>query len=273
MRGPSCGKCVPTVSLKSSMVIEPATATVLSSTHSTWLLGRSNSFSISPTISSSTSCDGHDPGRAAVLVDDDRHRLALLAQLAQQRAEVLGDRHDRRLAGELRRPARHARGEQVAEVHDADEVVERLAPDREARVRRARRRRPAPRSPVSDASSQTTSGSGTITSRTSRDAKSNTLCRSSSCARGITPWPSASSTSARSSSADRIESPAITSVIPNGLSRMPAEPCSTQTTGRRSFASSSTGRDTQEREQLCLLQRQRLRHELAEDDAQVGDER
>ena len=49
-------------------------------------------------------------------------------------------------------------------------------------------------------------------------AKSNTLCSSSSWARGITPEPSASSTSARSSSAERIVSPAITSVIPNGRS-------------------------------------------------------
>ena len=42
----------------------------------------------------------------------------------------------------------------------------------------------------------------------------------------------------------RIESPAITSVIPNGRSSSAAEPCSTHTTGRSTLAISSIGRDT-----------------------------
>ena len=53
-------------------------------------------------------------------------------------------------------------------------------------------------------------------SRTSRVAKSKMLCSSSSCARGMTPDSSASSTSARSSSGLRIDSPATISVTPNG---------------------------------------------------------
>ena len=85
-----------------------------------------------------------------------------------------------------------------------------------------------------------------ITSRTSRVANSNTLCRSSSWARGITPAPSASSTRARSSSAVRIDSPATTSWMPNGRSSRLAEPCSTHTTGLRTRAISSIGGATSE---------------------------
>jgi hypothetical protein len=73
------------------------------------------------------------------------------------------------------------------------------------------------------ASNQTTSGAGTITSPASRRAKSKTLWSISSCARGITPSPSASSTSARSSSGDRIALPTTTSRMPNGRSKISAE--------------------------------------------------
>ena len=85
---------------------------------------------------------------------------------------------------------------------------------------------------------------GTIMSRASWPAKSNTLCSSSSWARGITPAPSASSTSARSSSALRIESPAVTSVTPNGRRNRPAERWNTHTSGLRPSAISSIGRAT-----------------------------
>ena len=81
-----------------------------------------------------------------------------------------------------------------------------------------------------------------MTSRASRSGKSNTLCSSSSCARGITPDSSASSTSARSSAALRIDSPAVTSRIPNGRRTSAAEPCSTHTTGRSTTEISSIGR-------------------------------
>ena len=81
-------------------------------------------------------------------------------------------------------------------------------------------------------------------SRASRSGKSNTLCSSSSCARGITPLSSASSTSARSSPAVRIDSPATMSWTPNGRRIALAETCSTQTTGRSTTEIHSTGRAT-----------------------------
>ena len=92
--------------------------------------GRSYSSSISPTISSRTSSIVTMPGGAAVLVDDDGELLARLAQLAQERAEVLGLRHHRAPAAPARRRGRRLavrRRDEVADVHDADEAVERSA--------------------------------------------------------------------------------------------------------------------------------------------------
>jgi len=43
---------------------------------------------------------GHDPHRAPVLAHDERHLRAALAQLLQQRADVLGLRHDEQLTRE-----------------------------------------------------------------------------------------------------------------------------------------------------------------------------
>ena len=86
------------------------------------------------------------------------------------------------------------------------------------------------------------SGAGTMMSRASRSAKSKMLWRSSSCASGITPVLSAWSTSARSSSALRIVSPATTSSIPNGRRSSCADRCSSHTSGRSTRPITSTGR-------------------------------
>ena len=76
-----------------------------------------------------------------VLVDDDRHVLVRAAELGEHRREVLGLRDDVRVAHDLldddvRDAAVDERGEEVAHVEDPDDVVERLAVDGIARVRR-----------------------------------------------------------------------------------------------------------------------------------------
>ena len=80
-----------------------------------------------------------------------------------------------------------------------------------------------------------------MTSAASWWAKSKTLWSISSCARGITPALSASSTIARSSCALRTLSPAITSWTPNGRSAHSAEVSSTQTIGRSTLVMTSIG--------------------------------
>ena len=87
-----------------------------------------------------------DPLELAVLVDHDRHVLVRAAELGQQRGQVL------RLRDDVRRPqqlleldagdaAVDERREEVAHVQDADDLVERVAVDRVARVRRLDHRR------------------------------------------------------------------------------------------------------------------------------------
>ena len=165
VRGPSCGSDAPTSSLKSSIVIEPATRTVCSSTR-VELRGRQVELVLDLAHDLLEHVvHGHDPGRAAVLVDHDRDLLALLAQLAQQRAEVLGHRHDRAPGRASEPTVGVGRGQQVAQVHDADQVVERLARRPGSARAGSRSRRRAPARAVSDASSHATSGAGTITSR------------------------------------------------------------------------------------------------------------
>jgi hypothetical protein len=109
----------------------------------------------------------------------------------------------------------------------------------------ASRTRSRAASAVSRASSQSTSSAGTMMSPASRSAKSKTLCSNSSCARGITPEPSASSTSARSSAAVRMPSPATTSRISKGGRRRTlADPCRTHTAGHGATEIISIGRAT-----------------------------
>ena len=114
---------------------------VVSSTRSTDSSGRSYSSSISPTISSSRSSSVTMPRNRAVLVDHDRHVLVRPAELGQQRREVLrlgddvGGPQDRADV-DLGEAAVVHGGEQVAHVQHAGDVVERLAEDRVARVRR-----------------------------------------------------------------------------------------------------------------------------------------
>ena len=79
--------------------------------------------------------EGDDAGRPAVLVDDDRHLQALLAQRLEQRVEPHGLGHPdgvrhQRLDGDLVAPlARH--GDRRLEVDDADDVVQPVLDDRE----------------------------------------------------------------------------------------------------------------------------------------------
>ena len=115
---------VPSSSLKSSIVIEPATSKVCSSIGVIVASGRSNSSSISPTSSSRTSSSATMPAVSPYSSTHDRELLALLAQLAQQRAEVLGLGHD--VAGRASSPTGPGRrprgaGDEVADVHDADQ--------------------------------------------------------------------------------------------------------------------------------------------------------
>src|SRR5579863_1689858 len=82
--------------------------------------------------------DGDQPGDAAVLIDDDRHVIAVAAELLQQHVQALGLRH------ELRRPhvladveaRRGADGEsqQVLGHQNPDDIVAVLVHDRVARV-------------------------------------------------------------------------------------------------------------------------------------------
>ena len=80
-----------------------------------------------------------------VLVDDDGHVLVLLAELGQQRREILRLGDDVDGTQELRDldlgdSALVQRGEQIAHVEDADDLVERVAVDGIARVRRLEHR-------------------------------------------------------------------------------------------------------------------------------------
>ena len=84
----------------------------------------------------------------SVLVDDDRHVLVRPPELGQHCGEILRLRGDVRLADDLvdvdvRDATVDERGEQVAHVQDADDVVERLAVDRVASERRVDDRREA----------------------------------------------------------------------------------------------------------------------------------
>ena len=89
--------------------------------------GRSNSSSMSPTISSSRSSSVTIPSIVAVLVDDDRHVLLLAPEVGEQRREVLRLRDDVRWAGAIdfeldRRDAAVVhRAEEVAHVEDPDD--------------------------------------------------------------------------------------------------------------------------------------------------------
>ena len=77
-------------------------------------------------------------GGAAVLVDDDGHLQAQLAQLDQQRAQVHGLGHARRLDHQGGRghvgPALVRHADRAAQVHQPDDVVARVADDGEPRV-------------------------------------------------------------------------------------------------------------------------------------------
>ena len=122
----------------------------------------------------------HDPFHVAVLVDDDRHVLVGAAELGQQRAEVLRLGDDVRgpqelLDLDLRHPALVEGLQQVAEVEDADDVLRRLAVDRDSGCT-ASRARPAGIPPEAGRPTRaTTSGRGRITSAASLSAKSKTL--------------------------------------------------------------------------------------------------
>ena len=82
-----------------------------------------------------------DPVHRAVLVDDDGHVLLLPPEIGEQRGEVLRLRDDVRGPNDRLEP--HGRdteivhrGEEVADVEHADDLVERVAVDRVARERR-----------------------------------------------------------------------------------------------------------------------------------------
>ena len=82
-----------------------------------------------------------DALRRAVLVDDDRHVLVRAPELGEQRGQVLRLGHDvggpqQRGELDLGDGAVVERRDEVAHVQDADDLVERLAEDRVARVRR-----------------------------------------------------------------------------------------------------------------------------------------
>ena len=121
-----------------------------------------------------------DPLHVAVLVDDDRHVLLLAAEVGEERGEVLRLRDDvrgphDRLELDRRDAEVVDRAEEVADVEDADDVVERAAVDRVARERRVDDGARAPPREACRRRSPTTSGRGTITAETSFDAKSKTL--------------------------------------------------------------------------------------------------
>ena len=121
-----------------------------------------------------------DPHRRAVLVDDDRHVLVRAAELGEQRGEVLRLGHDVGRAQQLREldlgdAAVVERRDEVADVEDPDDLVERLAVHRVARVTASRARRRSASSGGISTEIATTSGRGTITSDASLSAKSKTL--------------------------------------------------------------------------------------------------
>ena len=85
--------------------------------------------------------EGDDPLRRAVLVDDDRHVLVRAPELGEERGQVLRLGHDVGRAqqrGELDLGDRAVveRRDEVADVEDADDLVERLAEDGVAGVGR-----------------------------------------------------------------------------------------------------------------------------------------
>ena len=274
VRGPSsCGSAAPVGLVE---VVDRHRARdqrrVCSSTRSSSFDGRSYSSSISPTISSSTSCSVTIPAVPPYSSTTTAIGWRCLAQLAQQRAEVLGHRHDRRLARELadgRLAARRAGRGSARRRRGGRATRARPGSGRAA----SRPRTSSASSRVSAASSQTTSGAGTITSRTSREAKSNTLCSSSSWARGITPEPSASSTSARSSSAaaDRVARHHLGD--PERPQQQRARALQHPHDRPQHLRHQLDRPRHQRRQRLRAVERQRLRHELAEDDAQVGHDR
>ena len=116
----------------------------------------------------------------AVLVDDDGHVLVLLPELGQERCQVLrlGDDVDgpqKLLDLDLSDPAVVQRREEVADVQDPDDLVERVRGRRDSActaTRAARRALPRRAASIEIA---TTWGRGTITSWTSLSAKSKTL--------------------------------------------------------------------------------------------------
>ena len=171
---------LPNCSLKSSIVNDPSIRIRVSSSRSTDSSGRSNSSSMSPTISSSRSSSVTMPGRRAVLVDDDRHVLVRLAELREEGAEVLRLRDDvrrmeQRLESRPRRAVVFERGDERPDVEDPEHVVERLAVDRVAGVRRVEDEPERLLGGELDRRAPTTSGRGTITSAASFSAKSKTL--------------------------------------------------------------------------------------------------
>ncbi len=103
--------------------------------------GRSNSSSMSPTISSRTSSSVTIPSVVAVLVDHDGHVLLLAPEVREERGEILRLRNDVCRANDrLEANGRDAevvdRGEEIAHVQDPDDLVERLAVHGVARERR-----------------------------------------------------------------------------------------------------------------------------------------
>ena len=92
---------------------------------------------MSPTISSIDVLERDDAGVAAVLVEDDRHLEAVLAQQRQQRVEAQRVGDDDRLGHQVLDPGGralvHGQRDGVLDVHGADDGV--LAVEhREARV-------------------------------------------------------------------------------------------------------------------------------------------
>jgi hypothetical protein len=84
---------------------------------------------------------GDDPLHRAVLVHDDRHVLIRPAELPEHGGKILRLRNHRRGPDELfdadrRKTAVADGGEEVTYVQDPDDLVERAAVDRVARVRR-----------------------------------------------------------------------------------------------------------------------------------------
>ena len=88
------------------------------------------------------------PGYCAVLVDQQRHVIAVALHFPQQRVERLGVRHEHRRAHHLRhRSVATTRGrvirllDTIFQIHHADDVVDVFADDRNAGVPTAHRHR------------------------------------------------------------------------------------------------------------------------------------